>query len=607
MRRICTIEFESLWVGSARLRRAVGPAKYASDYARDLFKGKEFQPSSSRLFGFGRKPVPVAGTLPVTVTFGDKCADAQFFLVETPSTEAIMGLDLIQQLGLTLHPASGQIFSARLLPYAYDVVYVPGHRIPAADALSRLPLPDTGPEEEDDEVIALMTDDAADVISEDDVREASLLDDTLERLRSVIAAGWPDSARNCPPDVRPFFHVRHELHVRRDAVVIRGADRGRLARYRATPHCTTGVSPSELLHGRKMRLDLPVFDDYCVTSDVARRVVKQQRRNRRHYDSRHRARPTEIAVGDTVCVRQPGHVQKKGAKFSKPLRVVSRHGPATFGLSDGSRWNVAHLARREIGAAPSTPTLPVSTEAVPAPPPPPSPPPVVAAAPASSVSEFVISYMAIDDFGEETFLALLSDWDLDAAFLSHRDNSVTGEGTAIINRVRHHDEQAPLRLPTGPVAVTEVATGIRVVEAIMPFYQDVRATELGLEPDATYQPPTRGASAQSRLARWSPADLAILLWHESVRVTLHIMNITTIQNTEVTITTPSPPRVQGTIWAPELATHDTAYIQSKLATQLVTAVYRPPRGPQALLHLTFSTDKLPPRIFAGYLAYQEHH
>ncbi|KAF0300819.1 Nucleic-acid-binding protein from transposon X-element [Amphibalanus amphitrite] len=164
--------------------------------------------------------------------------------------------------------------------------------------------------------------------------------------------------------------------------------------------------------------------------------------------------------------------------------------------------------------------------------------------------------------------------------------------------------EAPLRLPTGPVAVTEVATGIRVVEAIMPFYQDVRATELGLEPDATYQPPTRGASAQSRLARWSPADLAILLWHESVRVTLHIMNITTIQNTEVTITTPSPPRVQGTIWAPELATHDTAYIQSKLATQLVTAVYRPPRGPQALLHLTFSTDKLPPRIFAGYLAYQ---
>ncbi|XP_037076236.1 LOW QUALITY PROTEIN: TBC1 domain family member 25-like [Pollicipes pollicipes] len=35
--------------------------------------------------------------------------------------------------------------------------------------------------------------------------------------------------------------------------------------------------------------------------------------------------------------------------------------------------------------------------------------------------EFAITYMAIDDFGEETFLALLSDWDLDAAFLSASD------------------------------------------------------------------------------------------------------------------------------------------------------------------------------------------
>ncbi|KAF0300774.1 hypothetical protein FJT64_026799 [Amphibalanus amphitrite] len=28
MRKICTIEFENLWIGSARLRCAVGPAKY---------------------------------------------------------------------------------------------------------------------------------------------------------------------------------------------------------------------------------------------------------------------------------------------------------------------------------------------------------------------------------------------------------------------------------------------------------------------------------------------------------------------------------------------------------------------------------------------------
>ena len=116
-------------------------------YARDLFKGKEFQPSNSRLFGFGRKPVPVAGTLPVKVTFGDKCADAQFFLVDTPSTEAIMGLGLIQQLGLTLHPASGQIFSIEQESEQLPVIKGYQHRIilkpdakPTAYRLRRLPL-----------------------------------------------------------------------------------------------------------------------------------------------------------------------------------------------------------------------------------------------------------------------------------------------------------------------------------------------------------------------------------------------------------------------------------------------------------------------------------
>ncbi len=35
--------------------------------------------------------------------------------------------------------------------------------------------------------------------------------------------------------------------------------------------------------------------------------------------------------------------------------------------------------------------------------------------------EFAISYLAKDDYGQETYLSLLSDWDLDAAFLSASD------------------------------------------------------------------------------------------------------------------------------------------------------------------------------------------
>jgi len=32
--------------------------------------------------------------------------------------------------------------------------------------------------------------------------------------------------------------------------------------------------------------------------------------------------------------------------------------------------------------------------------------------------DFTISYLATDDTGEEVYLSLLSDWDLDAAFIS---------------------------------------------------------------------------------------------------------------------------------------------------------------------------------------------
>lgn len=33
--------------------------------------------------------------------------------------------------------------------------------------------------------------------------------------------------------------------------------------------------------------------------------------------------------------------------------------------------------------------------------------------------EFTVSYRAIDDYGAETYLFLLSDWDLDAAFIRY--------------------------------------------------------------------------------------------------------------------------------------------------------------------------------------------
>ena len=83
----------------------------------------------------------------------------------------------------------------------------------------------------------------------------------------------------------------------------------------------------------------------------------------------------------------------------------------------------------------------------------------------------------------------------------------------------------------------------------------------------------------------------------------HVRNTTNIAGHAVKVTKPRH-RVQGTIWAPELDTMDTDYLAQGLADQQVTSVYRPPRGPRALLILTYMTDRLPPRAFAGYLSYE---
>ena len=74
---------------------------------RRLFKGPPVQPTTPQLFGVGRKRLPVLGTLPATLMFDRRGADTQFFLIEGSDDEAIMGLDLLRVLHVTLYPANG--------------------------------------------------------------------------------------------------------------------------------------------------------------------------------------------------------------------------------------------------------------------------------------------------------------------------------------------------------------------------------------------------------------------------------------------------------------------------------------------------------------------
>ena len=116
--------------------------------AKELFRGVAFSPSSSRLYGFGQQPLSVLGTLPATVVFNKQTVSTSFYLVDTNKTEAIMGMDLLQALGITLHPASHSVYAVAgsaspELPviegYVHRIKLKPD-AVPTAYKLRRLPI-----------------------------------------------------------------------------------------------------------------------------------------------------------------------------------------------------------------------------------------------------------------------------------------------------------------------------------------------------------------------------------------------------------------------------------------------------------------------------------
>jgi len=119
-----------------------------------------------------------------------------------------------------------------------------------------------------------------------------------------------------------------------------------LQTYRATTHSVTGLSPSELLCGRKMRtrlnvLPLPIT---CKDPDVRQKVSLSQKKMKVYTDLTRRACTPEFKSGDWVRIKIPVHVPKGHPRFSKPLKIVHQLGPCTYQLSDGKNWHASHLS-----------------------------------------------------------------------------------------------------------------------------------------------------------------------------------------------------------------------------------------------------------------------
>jgi len=117
--------------------------------------------------------------------------------------------------------------------------------------------------------------------------------------------------------------------------------------YRSSPNCTTGVTPSTLLHGRVMRTRLmldrslvPIED----TGGVDDRVDLYQAKQKEYTDSRRAAVNVDLHASDLVRVRQFGNHKKGQSQFSSPIAIESQVARNTYRLSNGEIVNQSRVA-----------------------------------------------------------------------------------------------------------------------------------------------------------------------------------------------------------------------------------------------------------------------
>ena len=97
--------------------------------------------------------------------------------------------------------------------------------------------------------------------------------------------------------------------------------------YRATPHCSTGAAPAELLFNRPFRTKLPQVPQQRITKDAQiRENDKEAKDKMKNYGDRFHRKQLPIKIGDTVLVKQPMQSKVSTPFNPRPLEVVDKKG-----------------------------------------------------------------------------------------------------------------------------------------------------------------------------------------------------------------------------------------------------------------------------------------
>ena len=131
-----------------------------------------------------------------------------------------------------------------------------------------------------------------------------------------------------------------------------------LLAYRSTSHTTTGVSPAELLYGRKIRTKMPEFEgdeeeERSGTTDQQARDQDVEKKKRGAEAANRRAAESDVAEGDKVLLLQRKQNKLSTTYDPDPYSVVSKKGDLVV-IKRGEtqlKRNVGHV-RRFIGSTP---------------------------------------------------------------------------------------------------------------------------------------------------------------------------------------------------------------------------------------------------------------
>ncbi|XP_033641983.1 uncharacterized protein K02A2.6-like [Asterias rubens] len=98
--------------------------------------------------------------------------------------------------------------------------------------------------------------------------------------------------------------------------------------YRTTPHSTTGVSPAELMFGRKLRTKLPQIEEleYRNDEEVQDRDALMKHKNKLYVDNKRRAEESDLKKGDAVLVKQSQQNKMSTPFHAVPYTLVEKQG-----------------------------------------------------------------------------------------------------------------------------------------------------------------------------------------------------------------------------------------------------------------------------------------